>query len=33
MVQWSVWRQAEKPDSLYDEQTLFFNAVADRLHH
>jgi CubicO group peptidase (beta-lactamase class C family) len=31
MVQWSVWQQAEKPDSLYDEQVLFFNAVANRL--
>lgn len=27
MVQWSTWTEAEKPDSLYDEQALFFNAV------
>lgn len=31
IVQWSVWEQAEEPASLYDEQALFFKAVADRL--
>lgn len=31
LVQWSVWPQAEKPPSLYDEQAVFFNAVVDRL--
>ena len=31
MVQWSTWQEAEKPDSLYDEQALFFNAVARAL--
>jgi CubicO group peptidase (beta-lactamase class C family) len=28
MVQWSTWKEAETPGSLYDEQVLFFNAVA-----
>jgi CubicO group peptidase (beta-lactamase class C family) len=28
MVQWSTWQQAETPASLYDEQALFFNALA-----
>lgn len=31
MVQWSAWREAETPASLYDEQALFFNAVAHGL--
>jgi CubicO group peptidase (beta-lactamase class C family) len=33
MVQWSTWKSAETPDSLYDEQALFFNAVSHALHH
>jgi CubicO group peptidase (beta-lactamase class C family) len=28
MVQWSTWKEADTPPSLYDEQALFFNAVA-----
>jgi CubicO group peptidase (beta-lactamase class C family) len=28
MVQWSTWREADTPASLYDEQAPFFNAVA-----
>jgi CubicO group peptidase (beta-lactamase class C family) len=28
MVQWSTWNEAETPDSLYDEQALFFSALA-----
>jgi CubicO group peptidase (beta-lactamase class C family) len=31
MVQWSTWKEAEAPVSLYDEQALFFNAVARAL--
>jgi CubicO group peptidase (beta-lactamase class C family) len=31
MVQWSTWKNAETPASLYDEQVLFFNAVAHAL--
>jgi CubicO group peptidase (beta-lactamase class C family) len=31
MVQWSTWQQAESPDSLYDEQALFFDALARSL--
>ncbi len=31
MVQWSTWKQAETPASLYDEQALFFNALAQAL--
>jgi CubicO group peptidase (beta-lactamase class C family) len=31
MVQWSTWADAETPDSLYDEQALFFNALVHRL--
>jgi CubicO group peptidase (beta-lactamase class C family) len=31
MVQWSTWNQAEGPDSLYDEQAIFFAAVAQAL--
>jgi len=32
LVQWSTWDQAETPASLYDEQALFFAAVARALH-
>jgi CubicO group peptidase (beta-lactamase class C family) len=32
LVQWSTWDQAETPASLYDEQALFFAAVAQALH-
>ena len=28
MVQWATWEHAETPDSLYDEQALFFDALA-----
>ena len=31
LVQWSVWQHAETPPSLYDEQALFFGAVARAL--
>ena len=31
MVQWSTWREAETPASLYDEQVLFFSALARAL--
>jgi CubicO group peptidase (beta-lactamase class C family) len=31
MVQWSTWQEAETPASLYDEQVLFFNALARAL--
>ncbi len=31
MVQWSSWKQADTPGSLYDEQALFFNALARAL--
>lgn len=31
MVQWSAWQQAETPPSLYDEQALFFDALAHAL--
>jgi CubicO group peptidase (beta-lactamase class C family) len=31
MVQWSSWKEAETPASLYDEQVLFFNALAHAL--
>jgi len=31
MVQWSTWKQAETPPSLYDEQVVFFNALAHAL--
>ncbi len=31
MVQWSTWKEAETPASLYDEQVLFFNALAHAL--
>jgi CubicO group peptidase (beta-lactamase class C family) len=30
MVQWSTWKEADPP-SLYDEQVLFFNAIARAL--
>lgn len=32
MVQWSTWKEAETPDSLYEEQALFFSALAQALH-
>jgi CubicO group peptidase (beta-lactamase class C family) len=32
LVQWSTWEHAETPASLYDEQALFFAAVAEALH-
>jgi CubicO group peptidase (beta-lactamase class C family) len=32
LVQWSTWDHAESPASLYDEQALFFAAVAQALH-
>ena len=31
MVQWSTWAEAEKPDALYDEQALVFNAIVRAL--
>jgi CubicO group peptidase (beta-lactamase class C family) len=31
MVQWSTWPQAEPPESMYEEQALFFAAVAQAL--
>jgi CubicO group peptidase (beta-lactamase class C family) len=31
MVQWSTWKEAETPEPLYDEQALFFDAVAHAL--
>jgi CubicO group peptidase (beta-lactamase class C family) len=31
MVQWSTWKEAETPASLYDEQVLFCNALAHTL--
>jgi CubicO group peptidase (beta-lactamase class C family) len=31
MVQWSTWKNAETPSSLYDEQALFVNAVSNAL--
>jgi CubicO group peptidase (beta-lactamase class C family) len=31
LVQWSTWKQAETPASLYDEQALFFDALAQAL--
>ncbi len=31
MVQWSTWQAAETPTSLYDEQALFFGALARAL--
>ena len=31
MVQWSSWKDADGPDSLYDEQVLFFDALARAL--
>ncbi len=32
MIQWSTWKEAETPASLYDEIALFFDAVARSLH-
>lgn len=32
MVQWSTWKNAETPSSLYDEQAVFVNAVSQALH-
>jgi CubicO group peptidase (beta-lactamase class C family) len=32
MVQWSTWKEADTPPSLYDEQALFFNAAAHALN-
>ncbi len=31
LVQWSTWQEAETPASLYDEQAVFFNALARSL--
>jgi len=31
VVQWSTWKNAETPSSLYDEQAVFVNAVAEAL--
>ena len=31
MVQWSVWAKANGPDSLYEESSAFFGALADAL--
>ncbi len=31
MVQWSTWEHAEGPEALYDEQAIFFDAVAHAL--
>jgi CubicO group peptidase (beta-lactamase class C family) len=31
VVQWSTWKNAETPSSLYDEQAVFVNAVAQSL--
>ena len=31
LVQWSAWPQAEMPDSYYDEQAAFFDALVHRL--
>lgn len=31
MVQWSTWKNAETPSSLYDEQAVFVNAVSQAL--
>ena len=31
LVQWSTWKEAETPDSLYEEQALFFDAIARAL--
>ncbi len=33
MVQWSTWKQAETPASLYDEQALFLNSVVRSVRH
>lgn len=31
VVQWSTWKNAETPSSLYDEQAVFVNAVSEAL--
>jgi hypothetical protein len=31
MVQWSTWQKAETPAFLYDEQVLFYSALARAL--
>jgi CubicO group peptidase (beta-lactamase class C family) len=31
LVQWSTWAKAEMPDAFYDEQAVFFDAVARHL--
>lgn len=31
VVQWSTWKNAESPSSLYDEQAVFVNAVSAAL--
>ena len=31
MVQWSVWAHADGPESLHEERSAFFNALADAL--
>jgi CubicO group peptidase (beta-lactamase class C family) len=31
LVQWSTWKNAEAPDSFYDEQAVFFDALARSL--
>jgi hypothetical protein len=33
LAQWSTWKEAESPGSLYDEQALFFNAVVHAVDH
>jgi CubicO group peptidase (beta-lactamase class C family) len=31
LVQWSTWEKAEMPDAFYDEQAVFFDALARSL--
>jgi CubicO group peptidase (beta-lactamase class C family) len=31
LVQWSTWEKAEEPDAFYDEQAVFFDALARSL--
>jgi CubicO group peptidase (beta-lactamase class C family) len=31
MVQWSTYKEADGPDSLFDEQMLFFHAIDESL--
>jgi len=31
LVQWSTWKEADTPDSLYEEQALFLDAIARAL--